>query len=280
MRGIMGGKQPVLTLFCKQIDDKRLDSGYVVFNDVLDAWLSETRGRVKRSTLATYRGASERYVRPALGALPTEQMTDEQVAKFLREASEIYASSTLRIICHILRSAIELAHGSGLCGGVSGRFQLPHSTRHEARILSQEEQLRLLETLRPEDGPVQLGILLCLYTGMRLGEACGLRWGDFSPDCNIIYIRRTLQRLAVHDGEHKIPTYTGLSLSSAGFMPPFSYHGDKKARHPIGDTTLLYFLYIPATYPSPVRDSQSGYIVLAEHSTPALNTSSSSLPGP
>lgn len=183
----MGGKQPVLTLFCKQIDDKRLDSGYVVFNDVLDAWLSETRGRVKRSTLATYRGASERYVRPALGALPTEQMTDEQVAKFLREASEIYASSTLRIICHILRSAIELAHGSGLCGGVSGRFQLPHSTRHEARILSQEEQLRLLETLRPEDGPVQLGILLCLYTGMRLGEACGLRWGDFSPDCNIIY---------------------------------------------------------------------------------------------
>lgn len=98
----MGGKQPVLTLFCKQIDDKRLDSGYVVFNDVLDAWLSETRGRVKRSTLATYRGASERYVRPALGALPTEQMTDEQVAKFLREASEIYASSTLRIICHIL----------------------------------------------------------------------------------------------------------------------------------------------------------------------------------
>lgn len=193
----------MLTLFCKQIDDKRLDSGCVVFNDVLDAWLSETRGRVKRSTLATYRGASERYVRPALGALPTEQMTDEQVAKFLREASEIYASSTLRIICHILRSAIELAHGSGLCGGVSGRFQLPHSTRHEARILSQEEQLRLLETLRPEDGPVQLGILLCLYTGMRLGEACGLRWGDFSPDCNIIYIRRTLQRLAVHDGEHK-----------------------------------------------------------------------------
>lgn len=130
-------------------------------------------------------------------------MTDEELAKFLGEASEIYSSSTLRIICHILRSALELAHDAGLCAAVNGRFQPPHGARHEARILSQEDQLRLLETLRPEDGPVQLGILLCMYTGMRLGEACGLRWGDFSPDCNIIYIRRTLQRLAVHDGERK-----------------------------------------------------------------------------
>lgn len=176
----------MLTLFCKQIDDARLKSGCVTFNDVLDVWLAETRGRVKRSTLATYGGACERYIRPALGPVPTEQMTDEEVAKFLGEASEIYSSSTLRIICHILRSALELAHDAGLCAAVNGRFQLPHGARHEARILSQADQLRLLETLRPEDGPVQLGILLCMYTGMRLGEACGLRWGDFSPDCNII----------------------------------------------------------------------------------------------
>ena len=100
-------------------------------------------------------------------------MTDEEVAKFLGEASEIYSSSTLRIICHILRSALELAHDAGLCAAVNGRFQLPHGARHEARILSQEDQLRLLETLRPEDGPVQLGILLCMYTGMRLGEGTG-----------------------------------------------------------------------------------------------------------
>ena len=67
----------MLTLFCKQIDDARLKSGRAAFNDVLDVWLAETRGRVKRSTLATYGGACERYIRPALGPVPTEQMTDE-----------------------------------------------------------------------------------------------------------------------------------------------------------------------------------------------------------
>ena len=73
----------MLTLFCKQIDDERLKSGCTAFNDVLDVWLAETRGRVKRSTLATYGGACERYIRPALGPVLTEQMTDEEVAKFL-----------------------------------------------------------------------------------------------------------------------------------------------------------------------------------------------------
>ena len=52
----------MLTLFCKQIDDARLKSGRAAFNDVLDVWLAETRGRVKRSTLATYGGACERYI--------------------------------------------------------------------------------------------------------------------------------------------------------------------------------------------------------------------------
>ncbi len=36
----------------------------------------------------------------------------------------------------------------------------------------------------------------------------------------------------------KRPTKTGLSFSSAGYIPPRSYHGLKKARHPIGLMTF------------------------------------------
>ena len=77
-----------------------------------------------------------------------------------------------------------------------------------------------------------------------------------------------------------LPTNTGLSDSSAGCIPPFSYQGDKNALHPIGETTLPYFLYMEATYPSPVSDNQSGYIVLELHSIPASKTSSLIHPSP
>ena len=159
------------------------------FSALLDAWLAETGPRVKRSTLATYERALGRCIRPALGALDTEQMTDAELAKFLIGAAEVYSGSTVRLLGCILRSALEYAHGRGLCRAAEGRLPRLNAARQEARILSREEQLRLLDSLSPEGAPDRLGILLCLYTGMRLGEACGLRWGDVSPDCNIIYIR-------------------------------------------------------------------------------------------
>jgi len=211
----------VLTLFCKQIDRKSPKSGGMNFSALLDAWLAETGPRVKRSTLATYERALGRCIRPALGALDTEQMTDAELSKFLIGAAEVYSGSTVRLLGCILRSALEYAHGRGLCRAAEGRLPRLNAARQEARILSREEQLRLLDSLSPEGGPAQLGILLCLYTGMRLGEACGLRWGDVSPDCNIIYIRRTLQRLPGAEGEHKTALVldTPKSRSSARAIP-------------------------------------------------------------
>lgn len=73
----------MLTLFCKQIDRKSPKSGGMNFSALLDAWLAETGPRVKRSTLATYERALGRCIRPALGALDTEQMTDAELTKFL-----------------------------------------------------------------------------------------------------------------------------------------------------------------------------------------------------
>ena len=211
----------MLTLFCKQIDRKSPKSGGMNFSALLDAWLAETGSRVKRSTLATYERALGRCIRPALGALDTEQMTDAELSKFLIGAAEVYSGSTVRLLGCILRSALEYAHGRGLCRAAEGRLPRLNAARQEARILSREEQLRLLDSLSPEGAPDRLGILLCLYTGMRLGEACGLRWGDVSPDCNIIYIRRTLQRLPGAEGEHKTALVldTPKSRSSARAIP-------------------------------------------------------------
>lgn len=58
-----------------------------------------------------------------------------------------------------------------------------------------------------------------------------------------------------------LPTNTGLSLLSFGFIPPLTYQGDNEALQPIKLTTLPYFLYIDGIYPSPVRDKKSKPLV-------------------
>ena len=47
-----------------------------------------------------------------------------------------------------------------------------------------------------------LGLLICMYTGIRLGEACALTWEDVSMKEGFIYINKTMQRIQKeHDGK-------------------------------------------------------------------------------
>lgn len=40
-----------------------------------------------------------------------------------------------------------------------------------------------------------MGILLCLFTGLRIGEICALRWGDLSFPDQTIHVHQTMQRV-------------------------------------------------------------------------------------
>lgn len=44
-----------------------------------------------------------------------------------------------------------------------------------------------------------MGVYLCLFTGIRIGELCALQWKDISFDDNTLKIGRTLQRLQCTD---------------------------------------------------------------------------------
>ena len=47
-----------------------------------------------------------------------------------------------------------------------------------------------------------LGILICMYTGIRLGEICALTWEDISLTEGSIYIDKTIQRVQKeHNGK-------------------------------------------------------------------------------
>ena len=54
---------------------------------------------------------------------------------------------------------------------------------------------RLEEILLSSDDRISLGILLTLHTGIRNGELCGLRWGDFDFSSGTIRICRTVERI-------------------------------------------------------------------------------------
>jgi integrase len=69
---------------------------------------------------------------------------------------------------------------------------LPRSRRYEAPVLTSEGARAVLAAVEGDRiGPV---VVVTLATGMRQGEALGLRWSDVDLDADQLTIRQTLQR--------------------------------------------------------------------------------------
>ena len=49
-----------------------------------------------------------------------------------------------------------------------------------------------------------LCILLCLYTGLRVGEICGLKWEDIDIKNGCLFVARTVERISLGNGKTMI----------------------------------------------------------------------------
>ena len=59
--------------------------------------------------------------------------------------------------------------------------------------ISHEQFLALEEFLRKKDNPALLPIQIAYYTGLRIGEACGLTWQDINLDEQYLTVRRSVR---------------------------------------------------------------------------------------
>ena len=66
--------------------------------------------------------------------------------------------------------------------------------KREMRVLSIHEQAILEKFLYKDTNYYKLGVLLALYTGIRIGELCALQWEDI--DVDKITINKTVQRIS------------------------------------------------------------------------------------
>lgn len=75
----------------------------------------------------------------------------------------------------------------------------PKESKKEMRVLSKEEQDRLVRYLLTDMDDCKFGILMALMTGMRIGEICALRWQNISLLNQTVQVGATMQRLQLEN---------------------------------------------------------------------------------
>ena len=173
------------------------------FSVLLDDWLATVRPRLKETTFAVYSTIVECHLRPTFGERGISAITENDVNDFLNAMStppDGLSASTVKGIATVLRAV--LAHGA-----LYGCRVDPGACRCTARIgktevciFSDSEQAQIVSVCGKNPSCKNLGILICLQTGLRLGEICALKWGDISEETGVLTIRRTLSRIRSADG--------------------------------------------------------------------------------
>ena len=158
-------------------------------------WMeTDLLGIIKPSSYLTYQNQLKRHILPCLGRMEITAVTPMTVHSFLECLHEKgLGENTVRGIYRLLSSAMRAALDDGLIGrNPCKKIRVMRGERVQQRVLSREEQRRVEKTLSQQE---DLTALFAMYTGLRLGEICGLRWTDINWENGTATICRTVQRL-------------------------------------------------------------------------------------
>lgn len=175
---------------------KRRHTGPVsTFDDMLEEWKSEIRHSVKDSSYFFYEIITDHHLKPYFGNLQVPQLSNEVIQSFIRhKIEEKLSPSYIHSIMHIFQSILKSAQRKGYMDIPPLYFQLPKISKKNLEIFTDLEWRTLEKHLQIQMDDFSLGIRLCMYTGLRIGELSGLTWGDISAGNGHLSVRRTVYR--------------------------------------------------------------------------------------
>jgi integrase len=177
-------------------------SAEMTFGDYEAKWETQyVDTKVKRSTAARYKSVMALHVLPRFKDVPLVQISRDSLKDFFAEMGKgDLAGNSIQNVLIAFRVALQCAFEDGLIlvnpAAKLGRFLRKDEAKFEAVFLTRQEAdsfLAAIQSNSPEHYPL---FLLFLRTGMRLGEALALQWGDVQfgkdeTDANrFIWIRR------------------------------------------------------------------------------------------
>lgn len=170
-------------------------------NQITEEWKEEKKKYVKKSTYAAYQLLIQNHIKPYFGDL--YEVNEEKVQQFVFDKLDAGLSEkTIRDIIIVLKMILKFGIKNGYLEYAQIDAKFPSKQeKKDLDVLSKADQKKFMEHLRNNFTFKNLGIFICLSTGMRIGEICGLRWCDVDTVEGVIKVRHTLQRIYIIEGE-------------------------------------------------------------------------------
>ena len=173
------------------------------FSKVAELWKADKKQYVKKSTYAAYSLLIYNHLVPDLGKKTDIQETDVQ-GLVNRKLDSGLSQKTVKDILVVLKMILRFGAKYGHLEFHQIDVTFPtEREKQDIEVLSVANQRKLMNYCQDNFTFLNLGILVCLNAGLRIGEVCALKWEDFDVAAGVIKVSKTIQRIYMVDGDKK-----------------------------------------------------------------------------
>lgn len=178
------------------------------FENLASQWFANLPSGTKESTKNKYNNLLRLYILPVYGEKQIDSIDhdfiDQQCSLLLQSGGKSGNGLSTKTVCDsltVIRSILKYSAKKGLDVPCDGTSVIIKQKNLPIKVLSKTEQETLCRYLSSNLSSKNIGVLICLFTGLRIGEVCALRWNDISFSEGTIFVHNTLQR--IQDNQEK-----------------------------------------------------------------------------
>ena len=172
----------------------------ITLDDAAQEWLNDVKQNRKDSTYTKYKTIYKNHIQKQLGE---ELLCMLEKEKIESQLSCSLSNSIVKSSYCVLNQILSFSHTHYQTKESNVKLPKSHAKNLPIKIFNHTEQAKLISLLYQDMDIHKLGILICLSTGLRLGEICALKWTDINMDLKILHVNRTVQRVAVNESKKR-----------------------------------------------------------------------------
>lgn len=205
-----------LAPFVSQSAEFHPGSSDTTVKEWMNTWLEiYAKPSIKLSTYISYEQYIRGHIVPQIGERAMGSLRPIDLQNFFTDRAtrghqveeKGLSPKTLTNLRNMMHLAFDQAIREGLIvQNIVEDVRLPKMEKREMRVLNRMEQERLIMAVRLSPEPSAFGVVFALFTGLRLGELCALKWENVDMAKRTIRIEATRSRLRNFDDSKETST--------------------------------------------------------------------------
>ena len=171
------------------------------YGEWLTEWLNNyIRISAKHRTIERYSEIINNHLIPSVGDIELQELTPIILQKYISELLKCgnkrtgagLSSSAVNSIITVIQNSLHTAYNLRYINDMVGdKLKRPKAVERQIECFSVAEQKQIEQAVRAGGKPYMLGVLICLYTGLRIGELLALEWSDIDFSNGTLMVDKT-----------------------------------------------------------------------------------------